>query len=141
MGPPPSLSDPTVVLVGVSTALLVAVVLGIVVVARARRGRARLAEEGRVSPPSDLDVARWIEEGRRLFTLWQERIERLNELRTQLAAMAHEIGKLQAQVGGIDELRAELGRLGEETERLRAERDALRQALARIAELARAAEG
>ena len=94
-----------------------------------------------MSPASDLDVARWIEEGRRLFILWQERIERLNELRSQLAAMAHEIGKLQAQVGGIDELRAELGRLGEETERLRAERDALRQALARIAELARAAEG
>jgi uncharacterized membrane protein len=141
MGPPPSLSDPRVVLIGVTTALLVAVVLGIVVAARARRRRARLAEEGRVSPASDLDVARWIEEGRRLFILWQERIERLNELRSQLAAMAHEIGKLQAQVGGIDELRAELGRLGEETERLRAERDALRQALARIAELARAAEG
>jgi chromosome segregation ATPase len=141
MGPPPSLSDPTVVLIGVSTALLVAVVLGIVVAARARRRRARLVEEDRVSPASDLDVARWIEEGRRLFILWQERIERLNELRSQLAAMAHEIGKLQAQVGGIDELRAELGRLGEEIERLRAERDALRQALARIAELARTAEG
>jgi chaperonin cofactor prefoldin len=81
-------------------------------------------------------VARWIDEGRKLFTLWQERIERLSELQSQLAAMAHEIAELQTQVGRIDALRDELRQLREETERVRSERDALRQAMSRIVELA-----
>lgn len=132
-------SDAAAGLLGVLAALLIVVALGIVLAARARRRRVRSAEERHVTRESDLDVASWIDEGRRLFTLWQERIERLGELQTRLAAMAHEIGELQAQVGRIDELRAELRRLGEETERLRAERDALRQAMARIAELVREA--
>lgn len=132
-------SDAAAGLLGVLAALLIVVALGIVLVARARRRRGRSAEEHPVTRERDLDVGNWIDEGRRLFTLWQERIERLSELQSRLAAMAHEIGELQAQVGRIDELRAELRRLGEETERLRAERDALRQAMARIAELAREA--
>jgi len=132
-------SDAAAGLLAVLAALLIVVALGTVLVARARRRRGRSAEEHPVTRERDLDVANWIDEGRRLFTLWQERIERLGELQSRLAAMAHEIGELQTQVGRIDELRAELRRLGEETERLRAERDALRQAMARIAELARQA--
>ena len=131
-------SDPTVVLVAALAALVI-VVLGIGVAVRARRRRMRLAEEDRVTTAGELDVAHWIAEGRQLFTLWQERIEHLDDLRSKLAAMAQELGKLRAEVGGIDELRSQFGRLGEETERLRAERDALRQSLARIAELTRAA--
>jgi hypothetical protein len=40
-------------------------------------------------------MARWIEEGRQLFTLWQERVERLDEL--QGAAMAQEIDQLSGK--------------------------------------------
>jgi prefoldin subunit 5 len=131
--------DPAAGLLGVLAALLIVVVLGIGLAARARRRRLRSPEEQPVTSEGGLDVARWIDEGRGLFTLWQERIERLSELQSQLAAMAQEIGALQAQVARIDELRGELRRLGEEAERVRAERDALRQGMARIAELAREA--
>jgi hypothetical protein len=131
--------DPAAGLLGVLAALLIVVVLGIGLAARARRRRLRSPEVHPVTSEGGLDVARWIDEGRGLFTLWQERIERLSELQSQLAAMAHEIGALQAQVARIDELRGELRRLGEEAERVRAERDALRQGMARIAELAREA--
>lgn len=90
-------------------------------------------------PESGQDVARWIDEGRRLFSLWQERIERLDELQRRLAEMADEIGHLRAEVSRIDELRADVARLGREAERLRAEGDDLREVLGRIAELAQRA--
>lgn len=80
-------------------------------------------------------MARWINEGRRLFTLWQERIERLDELQSQLVTMADEIRQLRTEVARIDDLRADLTRLGQETERLRAERDDLQEVLARIVEI------
>ncbi len=132
--------DPAAGSLGVLAVLLIVVVLGIGLAVRARRRRVRLPEEHHVRSESELDVPRWIDEGRRLFTQWQERIERLRELQSQLAAMAHEIGELQAQVGRIDALRDELRRLREETERVRSERDALRQAMSRIVELAHQAQ-
>jgi hypothetical protein len=63
-------------------------------------------------------IAGWIEEGRQLFTHWQGRVERLDELQGRLAAMAQD----------IDQLR-------QEGEALLLERDHLRFTLARIGEL------
>lgn len=82
------------------------------------------------------EIAPWVLEGRRLFNLWQERIERLDELKSRLAGMAQEIEQLRAEIGQIDEMRAQITRLGEESDRCRAERDQLREVLARIASLA-----
>ena len=132
--------EPTAGLLGVLAVLLVLVVLGAGLAAWGRRRRVRSPEEHHVTSEGGPDVARWIDEGRKLFTLWQERIERLSELQSQLAGMAHEVGDLQAQVGRIDALRDELRRLREETERVRSERDALRQAMSRIVELAHEAQ-
>jgi uncharacterized coiled-coil DUF342 family protein len=88
-------------------------------------------------------IAPWVEEGRQLFTHWQDRIERLGELQGRLAAMAQEIEQLKtqagAQAGRIDELRAENLRLGQEAEAFSMERDQLRAVLARISELVRQA--
>ena len=69
---------------------LLAVVLGMVFATRTRRRRERQGEESRVAPENAHAVAmpRWIEEGRQLLNLWQERVERLDELQGRLAAMA-----------------------------------------------------
>jgi uncharacterized membrane protein len=122
-------SDPAIVLAGVLAALPIALVLGVAFARRARRRRARASEERRTMPESGQDVARWVDEGRWLFSLWQERIERLDELQRRLAEMADEIGHLRAEASRIDELRADVARLGREAERLRAEGDDLREVL------------
>ena len=72
-----------------------------------------------------LAMARWIEEGRQLFNLWQDRVERLAELQHRLAATALE----------IDQLRAHVVYLSQEGEAILLERDELRSVLARIGEL------
>jgi len=121
-------------LVGLAAFLLVAAALGVVFATRAQRRRERQSQEGRMAPENAhaVALARWIEEGRQLFTLWQERVERLDELQGRLAATALE----------IDQLRAQVIYLSQEGEALLLERDHLRSILARIGELIqRASEG
>lgn len=123
-------------LVGVFIAMMVVIAVG--VVALWSRGRATRSHP--VFPvATNQDIAPWVLEGRQLFTLWEERIERLNELKSRLAGMAEEIDKLRAEVANIDEMRAQLTRLGEEGERCRTERDHLRGVLARLASIAQEA--
>jgi chromosome segregation ATPase len=93
-------------------------------------------------PPTDnapAEIGPWILEGRRLFSLWEERVEQLDQLKSRLAAMAQEIEQLRAEVGHIDAMRAQIVRLVEESERRRMERDHLREVLDRIANLAQEA--
>lgn len=126
--------DTGALLVGLAAVLLLAAALGMVFATRARRGRERQSQEGRMAPENAhaVALARWIEEGRQLFTLWQERVERLDELQGRLAATAVE----------IDQLRAQVIYLSQEGEALLLERDHLRSILARIGELIqRASEG
>ncbi|HSL47708.1 MAG TPA: hypothetical protein VK878_01485 [Candidatus Deferrimicrobiaceae bacterium] len=129
-------SDPAAILFVAGIVILIAVLLGVVVTGRARRRRERREQE-RMAPEKadEVAIARWVEEGRQLFNLWQERVERVNELQSRLAAMAEEIGRLQAQLGHMGELRAENLRLNQEAEALLLERDQLRTVLARIGEL------
>jgi hypothetical protein len=102
-----------------------------------RRSRGAIAEtEPPVSARRPEDIAPWVLEGQLLFNLWQERIERLDELKSRLSGMAQEIEQLRAEVGHIDEMRAQIARLVEEGERCRMERDHLREALIRIAGIA-----
>ncbi|MEX2221767.1 MAG: hypothetical protein WEG40_08210 [Candidatus Rokuibacteriota bacterium] len=126
--------DPETLLLGGLIILLIVIILG---VAFWTRGRGPIGGPDPVAtaerPP---DIAPWVLEGRGLFNLWQERIERLDELKTRLAGMAQEIEQLRAEIGHIDEMRAQIARLVEESERCRAERDHLREVLARIARLA-----
>jgi FtsZ-binding cell division protein ZapB len=114
--------------------LLIAAALGMVFAVRAQRRRERQSEEGRMAPENTREVAlaRWIAEGRQLFNIWQERVERFDELQGRLAAMAQEIGQLSSRIDG---LRAENRHLSEEGEALLVERDQLRSILARIGEL------
>ena len=114
--------------------LLIGAALGVVFAMRAQRRRERRSEEGRMAPENAREVAlaRWIEEGRQLFSIWQERVERFDELQGRLAAMAQEIGQLSSR---IDQLRAENLHLSQEGEALLLERDQLRSILARIGEL------
>lgn len=130
------LDSPTL-LFGLAAVLLIAAALGVLFATRAQRRRERRSEEGRMAPRNarEVSLARWIAEGRQLFNLWQERVERFDELQGRLAAMAQEIGQLKAQVSRIDELRAENLRLSQEGEALLLERDQLRAVLARIGEL------
>lgn len=127
----------SVLLGGLVIILLVVIVLAVVFWPRGRRG----ATTGESDRPVTVnqDVAPWVMEGRQLFTLWQERIERLDELKSRLAGMAEEIDRLRAEIGHIDEMRAQITRLGEEGERCRVEQDHLREVLARIASLAQEA--
>jgi hypothetical protein len=117
--------------------LLIVIILGAVFWTRGRRrgGPARepdpLAAAGRPQ-----DIAPWVLEGRRLFNVWQERIERLDELKGRLSGMAQEIEQLRTEIGHIDAMRAQITRLSDESERCRVERDHLREVLARIASLA-----
>lgn len=122
---------------GLVIVLLVVIVLAVVFWPRGRRD----ATTGGPDPPATLNqgIAPWVMEGRQLFTLWQERIERLDELKSRLAGMAEEIDRLRAEIGNIDEMRAQITRLGEESERCRVQQDHLREVLARIAGLAQEA--
>ena len=136
--------DPAIALLGLLAGLLLAAIVGLVLGARARRRRReqsaeehRLVDESRFSVPgSSQDVARWVTEGQHLFTAWQERVERLEELQGRLAAMADEIERLRTEVGRIAGLREDMARLGHEIDRLRAERDGLQEALSRVHEIA-----
>jgi hypothetical protein len=112
--------DTVTLLFGLAALLLLAAALGVGVATRARRRRDRQRQEGRMAPENapEVALARWVEEGRQLFTLWQGQVERLDELQGRLAAMAQE----------IDQLR-------QEGEALLLERDHLRSILARIGEL------
>ena len=118
--------DTVTLLFGLAAGLLLAAALGVVFATRTRR-RERQSEEGRIAPetPRALVMARWIEEGRQLFNLWQERVERLDELQHRLAATALE----------IDQLRAQVIYLSQEGEAVLLERDQLRSVLARIGAL------
>jgi hypothetical protein len=82
------------------------------------------------------DIAPWVLEGQQLFTLWQERIERLEELKSRLSGMAQEIEQLRAEIGHIDEMRAQITRLVEEGEHCRVEQERLHAVLVRIAGIA-----
>lgn len=128
--------DREILLLGGLIILLIVVILFAMWHTR-RRSREAVGETESLAaagPPED--IAPWVLEGRRLFNLWQERIERLNELQGRLSGMAQEIEQLRAEIGQIDEMRAQITRLSDESERRRAERDHLREVLARIASLA-----
>ncbi len=135
-------ADPAAMLFVAAVVLLIVILVGMALAARTRR---RDAHPETVAPESSVQVgiAPWVEEGRQLFTLWQERVERLGELQGRLAGMAQEIEQLKvqagAQAGRIDELRAENLRLGQEAEAFSMERDHLRAVIARIGELVRQA--
>jgi len=135
-------ADPAAMLFVAAVVLLIVILVGMALAARTRR---RDAHPETVAPESSVQVgiAPWVEEGRQLFTLWQERVERLGELQGRLAGMAQEIEQLKAQAGAqagrIDELRAENLRLGQEAEAFSMERDQLRAVIARIGELVRQA--
>jgi hypothetical protein len=114
--------DTVTFLFALAAVLLLAAALGVVFATRARR-RERQSERGRLAlenshEAAEAAMAGWIEEGRQLFNLWKERVERREELQSRLAATAHE----------IDQLR-------QEGEALLLERDHLRSTLARIGEL------
>jgi regulator of replication initiation timing len=130
--------EPEILLLsGLVIVLLVVIVLAVVFWPRGRSG----ATTGEPAPRATVnqDIAPWVMEVRQLFTLWQERIERLDELKSRLAGMAEEIDRLRAEIGHIDEMRAQITRLGEESERCRVQQDHLREVLARIASLAQEA--
>ena len=135
-------ADPAAMLFVAAVVLLIVILVGMALAARTRR---RDAHPETVAPESSVQVgiAPWVEEGRQLFTLWQDRVERLGELQGRLAGMAQEIEQLKvqagAQAGRIDELRAENLRLGQEAEAFSMERDQLRAVIARIGELVRQA--
>ena len=116
--------------------LLILIILGAVFWTRGRRGGPAREPVPLATAGRPQDIAPWVLEGRRLFNVWQERIERLDELKSRLAGMAQEIEQLRAEIGHMDEMRAQITRLVEDSERCRAERDHLREVLARIASLA-----
>jgi hypothetical protein len=135
--------DPAIALLGVLAVLVLAGIVGIVVARGRRRRREQMAEERRRAdeshfsvPGSSYDVARWVTEGQHLFIAWQERVERLEELHSRLAAMGTELDRLRAEVGQLDEMGDRLARLAREVDRLRVERDGLYEALTRIQEIA-----
>ena len=117
--------DTVTLLFGLGAVLLLAAALGVVFATRTRRRRERQSDEGRIAPETPRAMARWIEEGRQLFNLGQERVEPLDELQHRLAATALE----------IDQLRAHVIYLSQEGEAILLERDQLRSVLARIGDL------
>jgi vacuolar-type H+-ATPase subunit I/STV1 len=121
--------------------VVVAAVVGMVFGRRAERRRAGQSEVHHVVPDrgDEVPIARWIEEGKQLFNVWQERVAQVTELQSRLDAMAQEIDQLRAQVGQIDDLRTECLRLSQAGEARLLERDQLRSVLARISELAQRA--
>ena len=137
-------ADPAAMLFVAAVVLFIVILVGMALAARRRR-RDDHGERVGLAPetPAQVAIAPWVEEGRQLFSLWQERVERLGELQGRLAAMAQEIEQLKAQAGAQagrnDELRAENLRLGQEAEAFSMERDQLRAVVARIGELVRQA--
>ena len=140
-------ADPAALLLVVAIVLVVVILLGVALAAWRRRRddhREPVAPPPAPVPesPDPVAMARWVDEGRQLFNVWQERVERLDELQGRVATMAQEIGQLKVQTGRMDELRADNLRLGQEAEAFRLERDQLQAVLARISELVRqASEG
>jgi predicted RNase H-like nuclease (RuvC/YqgF family) len=131
-------SDPAAIMFVAGVVLLIVVLVGGVVAARAQRRRERQREAERQMAPAgarEVAIGPWVEEGRRLLNHWQERIERLDELQSRLAAMAQEIGQLKTQVSRMEAVQAENVRLGREKEALLLEREQVRSVLARIGEL------
>ena len=127
---------PETFLLGGLVILLIVAVVFTVLCAR-RRSLGPTGEAGSlVGARRPEDIVPWVLEGQQLFNLWQERIERLEELKSRLSGMAQEIEQLRAEIGHIDEMRAQITRLGEEGERYRVERDHLRAMLVRIAGIA-----
>jgi len=94
---------------GVLLLLLAAAALGMLFGMRAQRRRDRQSREDPVAVENahELTIARWVEEGQRLFNVWQERVAHVTELQARLDAMAQEMDQLRAQVSRIDDLRAE----------------------------------
>jgi hypothetical protein len=133
--------DALTLLLGLGAVLLIAAALGMMLGRWTQRRSERQSEVGPVVPENanEIPIARWIEEGRRLFNLWQERVGQAAELRSRLDARAQEIDRLRAQVGQIDDLRAECVRLSRAGEALLLERDQLLAVLGRIGELAQRA--
>lgn len=132
----PMTLDREILVLGGLIVLLVAVVLFAVFCTRRRTGGAAREADTLGGTGAPEDIAPWVLEGQRLFHLWQERIERLNELKARLSGMAQEIEQLRTEIGHMDAMRAQITRLGEENERYRVELDHLREMLARIAGLA-----
>lgn len=128
--------DREILFLGGLIILLIVVILFAVFYTRRRSGGATEETGSLVAADVPEDIAPWVLEGQRLFSLWQERIERLNELKSRLSGMAQEIEQLRAEIGHIDEMRAQITRLSDESERCQVERDHLREVLARIASLA-----
>ena len=108
---------------------------------RAQRRRDRQSSEDPVAVENahELTIARWVEEGQRLFNVWQQRVAHMTELQARLDAMAQEMDQLRAQVSRIDDLHAENLRLSQQGEVLLLEQERLRSMLARIGELAQRA--
>ncbi len=134
--------DALAFLLGLGAVLLVTAALVVVVfVMRAQLRRERQTEVGHIVPENanEVPIAQWIEEGRQLFNLWQERVGQVTELQSRLDAMAQEIDQLRTQVSRIDDLQAECARLSQQGESLLSERDQLRSILGRIGELAQRA--
>jgi predicted RNase H-like nuclease (RuvC/YqgF family) len=126
---------PVAILFVVAVAILLGALLG-VMIGRSRRGRKEPDQERAASATaSAVAIARWVEDGRQLFELWQARVERASELQGRLAAMAQELERLEAQVRHVDALHAENLRLQRHAEALLLERNQLRAVLARIGEL------
>lgn len=131
--------DPLTLLLWLVTVLIVFAV-GMAFGRRAQRRRERQSEVRHIPESADqIPMARWIEEGKQLFNLWQERVAQVTELQSRLDAMAQEIDRLRAQLGQIDDLRTECLRLSQAGETLALERDQLRSILGRITELAQRA--
>lgn len=128
--------NPETLVLGGLVILLVVALLGALLWTRGRSRGPAGEPEPLASAERPEEIAPWVMEGRRLFSLWQERIERLDELKTRLSGMAQEIEQLRAEIGHIDEMRAQITRLVEESERYRLERDHLLEVLRRIATLA-----
>jgi hypothetical protein len=129
-------SDPTAIVLAGAVVVFIVVLLSMVLAERARRrARQRVTEQATPARADEVAIARWVEEGQRLFIHWQERIERLDELQGRLAAMAGEIGQLKAQVSRMEAVQAENVRLAQDKAGLLLERDQVRAVMARIGEL------
>ena len=122
-------------------AVVVAAALGMVFGRWAQRRKEHQRAVRHIVPDNadEVTIARWIEEGKQLFNLWQQRVAQVSELQSRLEVMAREIDQLRVQVGQIDGLRAECLRLSQAEEALLLERDQLRSVLGRIGELAQRA--
>lgn len=120
-------SDTATLLFVLGAALLIVSALGVMFATRARRRQEQRKADGLTVPETAraIWIDRWIEEGRQLFGLWQEQVDRLAEQQGRLAAATRE----------IDQLRAQIVHLSQEREAASVERDYLRSILARIDQL------